>query len=255
MVSVGLPEVLDGAVPILGRFPADSVVGIDDGPAVGVDCFRKLARRIVIRIVARGKGVGLDSRLPEAVVLPGGLVAVRVGHGDLVAIGVVPVVGRLRGRDLAGARIDQGLGRLVRLAQRVVGGGGIDIGDGKDAASYISSANAETLINALKQANARPDLIVLMSCNLGNYTETGDLGLGTSLVQAVANAMDCPVISPGGYAAGSFLATANEGRPRTTAMLGLNIGGLGAGTLYSRITNQVNNNYPNLSDCAAPGKN
>jgi hypothetical protein len=55
----------------------------------------------------------------------------------------------------------------------------------------------------------RSHVLVLTSCNLGNFTKLDTTG-GESLVQAVANAMNCVVISPGGFSSGSTVATAMQ---------------------------------------------
>ena len=73
---------------------------------------------------------------------------------------------------------------------------------------YINETNAKWFgqqLNASFKPGSKPTLIILDSCCLGCYTKSDSGGKPVSTAQIIANETGVPVLSPGGYAAGSFL--------------------------------------------------
>ena len=77
-----------------------------------------------------------------------------------------------------------------------------------DTPLYEYVLDRSTLAEFVKRFKAifpqdkKPALIVLLSCNLGNFTRMDNEKTGTSLVQALANETGVPVLSPGGFVEG-----------------------------------------------------
>jgi RHS repeat-associated protein len=104
-----------------------------------------------------------------------------------------------------------------------------------DQATQLNPSNVAAFIATLKAyfKFTSPSLIILDSCLLGCYTKEDDLGTGTSVVQQVANALGCEVISAGGYMLGSII----NGGVRVSATHDYPVprGGLKNETLYQYI--------------------
>jgi len=87
-------------------------------------------------------------------------------------------------------------------------------GKGNFWQTYIDESSAkkfaEHLARVFEKNCCKPKLLILESCVLGNYTKSdiqnraGETIAAKSTVQIIANTLEIPVLSPGGYSSGSF---------------------------------------------------
>lgn len=95
---------------------------------------------------------------------------------------------------------------------------GVTIGveHNKDDDNYLDSSNVEQFAKDLQNIRLAScpseTLIVLMSCNLGNFTKQDEGGQSSSLVQKLSDKTGMPVLSPGGFCRGRWAQHAFTGR-------------------------------------------